>query len=207
MVEYGLNNVRGAEYCQVADFVREDAKRMSYAAAHHLPGIDREVVQKRFERECAGPPPRVETSCPPPKNKMGVSGESAYALGSSYQVPASQYKRATAAPAASSKSGDILETLRALRDECAKRKGVPAYAVFTNDTLLEMAEVLPTTEAEFLSIKGVGNIKCRDYGSQFMSAIIDNMLTTQYCESCGEQIDVNPSKPVCLDCYRAKRRK
>jgi superfamily II DNA helicase RecQ len=209
MMEYGLNNVRGAEYCQLADFDRADAKRMSYAAAHHLPNIDRETVEKKFERACAGFSARMETSTSslPYQNKMGTPNQSVHAwggspTGSSPQVLASPLKRATSA---SSRSGaaDILGILRSIRDSCAKSKGIPSYAVFTNDTLQEMAEVLPTTEEMFLSIKGVGKIKCKEYGHLFMSAI--NEGTAQYCDICEKKIDVNPSRPVCIDCYRAKR--
>lgn len=48
MISKGINNVRGAEYSQLAPFVSEDAKRMSYAAMHHLNRQDREFIEGIF---------------------------------------------------------------------------------------------------------------------------------------------------------------
>lgn len=204
MIEHGINNVRGAEYCQVADFDRADARRMSYAAAHHLQAIDREKVERKFEISCSGPPPssRLDASSPPYQKKMWVSENFTQAFLA--PVAVSPLKRV---PSISSSSGDVLGRLRSIRDSCAKYKGIPSYAVFTNKTLQEMAEVLPTTEEMFLSIKGVGKVKCQEYGSIFMSAIQEEMTQgmVQYCESCVVKINVDPYKPSCYDCYRTKR--
>jgi len=63
------------------------------------------------------------------------------------------------------------ETLREGRAEIAKEAGVPAYIVFSDATLKEMASSLPQDEESFLEINGVGLVKLERYGKQFMSKI------------------------------------
>lgn len=48
MLKHGLNNVRGAEYCQLAMFKKEDCRRMSYAIIHHLDGLDQKNVENKL---------------------------------------------------------------------------------------------------------------------------------------------------------------
>ncbi len=48
MKKYGLNNVRGAEYCQLRDFTEDDCERMSYAAIHHLECDGRKEIENAF---------------------------------------------------------------------------------------------------------------------------------------------------------------
>ena len=69
--------------------------------------------------------------------------------------------------------GDIrlFEELRALRNRLAEQQGVPAYVVFSDATLAEMASRRPSTSAELLTVGGVGRAKLERYGSMFLSAI------------------------------------
>lgn len=63
------------------------------------------------------------------------------------------------------------ERLRSLRKEIAGRQRVPAYVVFSDAVLLEMARNRPSTETELLSISGVGPAKLAKYGEAFLSEI------------------------------------
>ncbi len=65
----------------------------------------------------------------------------------------------------------LFEVLRGLRAGIAKEKSVPAYIVFGDAALRDMARRLPTTLDEFLQVKGVGEKKCRDYGQLFLEVI------------------------------------
>ncbi|MEZ5125434.1 MAG: DNA helicase RecQ [Thermoleophilia bacterium] len=67
----------------------------------------------------------------------------------------------------------LLSNLRALRRRCAEEQGVPAYIVFNDATLLEMATLRPTTHTAFLTITGVGATKMRRYGDAFLAVIRD----------------------------------
>ena len=63
------------------------------------------------------------------------------------------------------------EPLRELRLELARERDVPAYAIFTDATLREIAELKPKTPGAFLNIKGVGMKKLDQYGSLFIEKI------------------------------------
>jgi len=68
---------------------------------------------------------------------------------------------------------DAFESLRALRAEIAKEEGKPAYIVFGDKTLKEMANHLPQDREAMLSINGVGEVKFERYGEQFLSRCIE----------------------------------
>lgn len=66
---------------------------------------------------------------------------------------------------------DLFEELRALRRRLANERQVPAYVVFNDATLREMATVLPSDREELLAINGVGAKKIETYGDEFLAAI------------------------------------
>ncbi len=65
----------------------------------------------------------------------------------------------------------LYESLRALRLSVAQREGVPAYVVFTNAALADMARKRPRTVGELLQVSGVGEVKAGRYGAEFLRAI------------------------------------
>jgi ATP-dependent DNA helicase RecQ len=66
---------------------------------------------------------------------------------------------------------NIFESLRTLRQEIAKEQGVPAYIVFGDKTLKEMAASMPQTKEQMLQVGGVGEVKFERYGAQFLELI------------------------------------
>jgi ATP-dependent DNA helicase RecQ len=77
--------------------------------------------------------------------------------------------------AAEAKTGPheaLFETLRGLRGRRAREHDVPAYMVFTDAALEEMATYLPASYDEFLAIKGVGREKLARHGDEFLGAIL-----------------------------------
>ena len=67
---------------------------------------------------------------------------------------------------------ELLMRLKELRTSIAVRKNSPAYVVFPDKTLIEMATKLPTTMDEMESIYGVGITKSKQYGEAFLHEII-----------------------------------
>lgn len=67
--------------------------------------------------------------------------------------------------------GDLFDVLKDLRLEVAKESGVPAYVVFSNATLTDMAKRKPKTMSEFKRVSGVGEIKAQWYGERFLARI------------------------------------
>lgn len=66
---------------------------------------------------------------------------------------------------------EMFEQLRVLRRELADEAGVPAYIVFGDKVLLEMATRRPASERELLQVSGVGEAKLERYGAAFLRAL------------------------------------
>ncbi len=62
----------------------------------------------------------------------------------------------------------LYRALKAQRKLLADAKGVPAYVIFSDATLQQMARFRPATEAEFLALSGVGPKKLQQYGDAFL---------------------------------------
>ncbi|HWY39727.1 MAG TPA: DNA helicase RecQ [Chthoniobacterales bacterium] len=67
----------------------------------------------------------------------------------------------------------LFEQLRALRREIADKRDVPAYVIFSDVSLREMARAYPATAVEFGRIPGVGQQKQRDFAEAFIESIKD----------------------------------
>ncbi|MEV0661691.1 DNA helicase RecQ [Actinomadura luteofluorescens] len=65
----------------------------------------------------------------------------------------------------------IFERLRAWRAATAKEQGVPAYVIFHDATLREIATALPTSLAELGRVNGVGENKLAKYGDQVLETL------------------------------------
>ena len=65
----------------------------------------------------------------------------------------------------------MLTALKDLRGQLAKKEQVPAYIVFSNATLEDMAAKLPRTMEEFLEVSGVGIVKAQRYGAEFLKLL------------------------------------
>jgi ATP-dependent DNA helicase RecQ len=66
---------------------------------------------------------------------------------------------------------DLFAELKALRSKLAQDRRVPAYVVFSDATLVEMAARRPRSHAELLNVSGVGTTKLERYGDVFLSVI------------------------------------
>jgi len=65
----------------------------------------------------------------------------------------------------------IFDRLRGLRREIAEKEGVPAYIVFGDKTLAQMAASLPVTKEAMLAVSGVGEVKFERYGEAFLKLL------------------------------------
>jgi len=65
----------------------------------------------------------------------------------------------------------LFEQLRVLRRQLADERDVPAYVIFSDVSLREMARRYPTTKKAFGEIPGVGERKVRDFAEVFIEAI------------------------------------
>ncbi len=65
----------------------------------------------------------------------------------------------------------VFDRLRAWRAATAKEQGVPAYVVFQDATLRQIASEPPATLAELSTVSGVGQTKLARYGQQVLDAL------------------------------------
>ena len=68
----------------------------------------------------------------------------------------------------------LYNKLKELRFEYAKKLKLPAYVIFPDKTLIEMAKFKPTNSEELEKIFGVGKAKLKKFGKQFITAINTN---------------------------------
>ncbi|SHE35408.1 DNA helicase RecQ [Clostridium fallax] len=68
---------------------------------------------------------------------------------------------------------ELFKKLRILRKDISQRENVKPYIIFSDSSLIEMANIKPKNKDEFLNIKGVGEKKWNKYGSLCLK-IIDN---------------------------------
>ncbi|QDV75954.1 DNA helicase RecQ [Botrimarina mediterranea] len=83
----------------------------------------------------------------------------------------------------------LFEELRKLRGNIAAEASVPAYVVFGDATLRDMARLRPSSLEAFGHTHGVGQQKLRQYGDAFLGAI------RSYCEENGVAMDIETGQP------------
>ncbi len=65
----------------------------------------------------------------------------------------------------------LLERLKAVRMELARQQGVPAFVIFSDKTLREMAFLSPRSRRELLEVSGIGEYKAERYGEAFLAVL------------------------------------
>ena len=66
---------------------------------------------------------------------------------------------------------ELLAALKALRLRLARERQVPAYVIFSDRTLIDMAARRPRDLDGFAAVNGVGAAKLKDFGRVFLAAI------------------------------------
>jgi ATP-dependent DNA helicase RecQ len=80
-------------------------------------------------------------------------------------------RRAAEAEALDPDAARLLEALKALRLDMARERDVPAYVIFSDKSLIDMAVRRPATREQFAQVFGVGAAKLRDFAEPFLAAI------------------------------------
>lgn len=65
----------------------------------------------------------------------------------------------------------LFDSLQQLRKQIAERETIPAYLIFSDDTLHDIVEKKPTSLEAFSTIQGVGELKLEKYGKVFVALI------------------------------------
>jgi len=102
-----------------------------------------------------------------------LRGEAPFALRE--DVVARKPRRERRLPAAPGDAdAELLAALKALRGAMARAQSQPAYVVFPDRSLIEMAAERPRTLEDFAAIHGVGAAKLQKYGAAFLAVIRDH---------------------------------
>ncbi|MDO5552381.1 MAG: DNA helicase RecQ [Planctomycetia bacterium] len=72
----------------------------------------------------------------------------------------------------------LFEQLRQRRKEIARERRVPPYVIFTDKTLLDMANRKPITEEDMQKIAGMSERKMEKYGAPFLELITEYVMAT-----------------------------
>jgi ATP-dependent DNA helicase RecQ len=70
---------------------------------------------------------------------------------------------------------ELFERLRALRRKIADERDVPAYIIFSDATLRQMAQACPQSKSEFAQIAGVGQQKLKEFAEPFLAEIGEHL--------------------------------
>lgn len=71
----------------------------------------------------------------------------------------------------------LFAKLRNLRKRVADEEGLPPYVVFNDATLIDMADILPTSYGEMLAVNGVGQRKLDKYADAFLDLIQEHITS------------------------------
>jgi ATP-dependent DNA helicase RecQ len=84
---------------------------------------------------------------------------------------------------------ELFERLRALRRRIADERDVPAYIIFSDATLREMARACPQNKNEFAQIGGVGQQKLKEFAELFLAEIREYLATNGAVSSSPQRSD------------------
>ena len=87
----------------------------------------------------------------------------------------------------------LYDELAALRKQIAEQRGIPAFMIFGNRALQDMARKAPRTPADFSRVSGVGRAKLEDLGSQFLERINDYAREQGWPDSTNTTAEAPPS--------------
>ena len=94
--------------------------------------------------------------------------------------------------------------LRELRDEIRLEQSIPAFQIFTQETLYAMCDSLPRTEKDLLNTVGMGKTRVAKYGEQILEVI------NKYCKANGinqfnkqKKEDKKPTKQISLELFKS----
>ena len=93
---------------------------------------------------------------------------------------------------------ELFELLRALRNTIAEREDLVHFQIFTQKSLYEMCETLPTNQTELLNVNGFGKTRVSKYGDEIIKIIRD------YCEE--NDIEMSNGKAI-FEEAKPKRKK
>ncbi len=111
-----------------------------------------------------------------PKGRALLTGDGTFQFRPEMLKPASRKKTRGAVETVdmTGEEHSLLDTLKELRLRLAKERQVPAYVIFSDRTLTDMAQRRPRDADEFSEVNGVGAAKLREFAEIFLQTIRDH---------------------------------
>jgi DNA helicase-2/ATP-dependent DNA helicase PcrA len=66
---------------------------------------------------------------------------------------------------------ELLLALKSWRTEMAREQKMPPYIIFSDNTLIAIAELLPADDAALIAIPGIGARKLEQYGADVLELV------------------------------------
>ena len=106
-----------------------------------------------------------------PRGREFLRGREILALSRTARRDTGGRSRATESQEGGDFDGGLYAELASLRRQIAEDRSVPAFVIFGNRTLQDMARKVPRTPEEFARVSGVGRAKLEDLGGPFLERI------------------------------------
>ncbi len=193
---FGLNHVVGVLTGSDSDQIRhrrhEALSTYGIGREHsrpHWQAIGRELVRLGYLREQADKFNALELT---EQGRAALRARTQITLTKPMAAPSAPEKMpragepmvAPSAPKKMPRAGEIacdeelFERLRQLRKKLADEGNVPAYIVFSDVALRQMARYYPATDDQFTRISGVGEKKLQEFGAAFLRDIAAHLQTS-----------------------------
>lgn len=175
---YGINYV--VDFLRGSSVVKEEHRALkTFGIGKDLPKDKwkfyiKQLVQLNYLKQSSGEYPVLQLT---DLSSNVLKGEELVAL-REYIDPKQQSIKQAGGDAAS-KHPDLLRELKDWRYKLAREENVPAYVIFSDATMRELADYLPLTDSELVSITGFGVVKRAKYGPIVLQ------LINKYCVSNG----------------------
>jgi ATP-dependent DNA helicase RecQ len=176
---FGLNHVvgvlTGADSDQIRHRRHEELSTYGIGREHsrpHWQAIGRELVRLGYLRQT-----------PDKFSVLELTEAGLAALRARTQITLTKPMVAPSAPEKMPRAGEItcdeelFERLRQLRKQLADERNVPAYIVFSDVALRQMARSYPANDEQFTRISGVGEKKRQEFGAAFLAEIAAHLQT------------------------------
>jgi ATP-dependent DNA helicase RecQ len=109
-----------------------------------------------------------------PKGRALMAGEATFRYRRDLARPTKKAERVRKLAVAVEDGGisdELLQRLKGLRGRLARQRGVPAFVIFNDRTLIDMATKRPLTRWDFGEVNGVGEAKLQQFADAFLAEI------------------------------------
>ena len=177
---FGLNHIVDVLAGADTEAIRQRGHNTvsTYGIGSDLPRGSWQAIGRELTRLglVAAAPGKFATLQLTPSGLMALKERRAIALTKLSESKPAKQRRKTAGQIECNE--DLFEHLRQLRRRLADERDVPAFVIFSDVSLREMAQSCPMTLAEFEQIQGVGKQKLKDFGLPFTQAIAEFLEST-----------------------------